>query len=548
MTRTSITGILLASTTLAIPAHADLTRLATIPVGAEVTGLFLTEGGDFFMNIQHPSTAITAPFNKPTIGYFSGADFDALPASVEPLPAAESQSDQQTVRTALGEYRPLAQQGDYKDVIEGGLGAIIAGDGTVLNVSSDPDFNGFIPTGENEGYLFTNWEDRPGGMSRIKIERDDAGKWIVGMTEASGEAEATPDVMMLDFSAVGGTWVNCFGSVSPWNTPLTSEELYFDNTEAWNDPSAGGDFDDAEMTRKYTGGITNPYDYGYIVEITNAVDDPTPVKHFALGRFSHENAFVMPDQKTVYMSDDGTGTVFFKFVADAEGDLSAGTLYAAKAVQQGEPGADATSSSFDISWVELAHGSEDEIAGWIDSYDDIEMKAPAGEPSDQPTNDNFITDEEIAAWANGEADDDRVAFLETRKAAAAKGATAEFRKMEGVMGNYEAMDDGTSAHIYMAMSEIGETMSDDSGDIQLAENLCGAVYQLSYDDNYSVNSMVPIVAGGPYDDSASANTCAVDNISNPDNIKVLPDGRVVIGEDTGFHQNNMLWLWTSPAT
>ena len=60
----------------------------------------------------------------------------------------------------------LTQEGDFSDVIPGGLGAIIAADGTVLKSSNDPDFNGFIPTGENEGYLFTNWEDRPGGMSR----------------------------------------------------------------------------------------------------------------------------------------------------------------------------------------------------------------------------------------------------------------------------------------------------------------------------------------------------------------------------------------------
>lgn len=45
-----------------------------------------------------------------------------------------------------------------------------------------------------------------------------------------------------------------------------------------------------------------------------------------MGRFSHENVAIMNDQKTVYQSDDGSGTVFFKFVATTAGDLSGGTL------------------------------------------------------------------------------------------------------------------------------------------------------------------------------------------------------------------------------
>ena len=35
------------------------------------------------------------------------------------------------------------------------------------------------PTGDNEGYLFTNWEDRPGGMSRVKVMRAEDGTYSV---------------------------------------------------------------------------------------------------------------------------------------------------------------------------------------------------------------------------------------------------------------------------------------------------------------------------------------------------------------------------------
>lgn len=53
----------------------------------------------------------------------------------------------------------------------------------------------------------------------------------------------------------------------------------------------------------------------------------------------------MPDARTLYMSDDdsakynhkvyntASGGVLFKFVADVKGDLSAGTLYAARLTQ-----------------------------------------------------------------------------------------------------------------------------------------------------------------------------------------------------------------------
>ena len=59
--------------------------------------------------------------------------------------------------------------------------------------------------------------------------------------------------------------------------------------------------------------------------------------------------------------------------------------------------------------------------------------------------------------------------------------------------------------------------------------------------------MTPVVAGGPYDKNAETNACALDAVSNPDNIVVRNDGSVLIGEDTGNHENNAMWLWKSAA-
>ncbi|HKL77260.1 MAG TPA: alkaline phosphatase PhoX [Gammaproteobacteria bacterium] len=257
-----------------------LTRLATLPLGAEVTGLYLTANGDLFLNAQHPSDSNAAPFNRATVGVVEGQDFRALPRDFPAVSVPADRADKQRVRTAVGSYRILGR----------------------------------------EGYLYTNWEDRPGGLSRLHIRKGGDGAWAVVDDTAA----------MLDFASVDGTWVNCFGTVTPWGNPLSSEELYFAQTDQWNDRDheyLGG----VQGLAAYLGYPTdgsgawpNPYQYGYIVEIARADQaDPGIEKRYALGRFSHENAVVMPDEQTVYLSDDGTGTVFFKFVADRAGNTSA---------------------------------------------------------------------------------------------------------------------------------------------------------------------------------------------------------------------------------
>lgn len=510
-------ALLLAATAMTSAAQAEsLVRVLTAPLGAEITGLY-EQGDDLFANMQHPDKEIGGVYAKAVVGVIANVDWTASEHA-----APTTDADKKVVTTSLGDYQILLSEGD-----NGTVGVISSIAGEELLVSNDPDFNGFIPTGDNTGYLFTNWENRPGGMSRAALTRGADGKW------------STDAVEMLDFSAVGGTWVNCFGTVSPWGTPLTSEELYFDNTADWNNAEYKYHADNLTLAT-YLGNdqYPNPYDYGYIVEITDPTASAAPVKMMALGRFSHENAVVMPDQKTVYLSDDGTGVVFFKFVADTAGDLSAGTLFGAKIIQDGESGAESAETALNIEWVELAHASNDEIAAWVADYDGIGLDAyKAGET-------NYISDAEIAAWAAGEAADDRVAFLESRKAAVAKGATGEFRKMEGVNINLDGAADGSVPFMYMAMSSIDKTMSDGEGAIQLAENKCGVVYEMELDANFDVNRMVPVVAGFGYNKDNAPNACPVDSVSNPDNLIVRKDGSVVIGEDTSNHENNALWIYT----
>lgn len=513
-----------------------LTRLATVPVGAEITGIFLTDNDELFFNVQHPSD-LDGNDTAAQVGVVTGFDWSTLDPLAADLTVPETDAEKLAVRLVAGEYQVIGNAGDtFTNQLPHGLGSITTSDGlTAIKQSQDPDFNAFVPTSANgdTGYLFTAWEDRPGAMSRIELTKEESGSWITG------------DVMNVDFSNVLGTLINCFGTLSPWNTPLTSEENYeAENTQQWNNKAyldGYPSYTDVKNLQTYLGTSTlpNPYDYGYIVEITSPTSgSPTPLKHFTLGRAAHENAVVMPDWKTVYTTDDGSNKAFYKFVATTAGDLSAGTLYAAKLIQDAT--SDPAKAGFNIEWIELGNSNNTQIKTWINSYNGItETDYTEGETS-------YITQAEIDDWAINNTGDDRYAFLETLRAAKAKGATTEFRKMEGVVINYDGAASGSVPFMYVAMSEVGKGMVDAEGDIQLDSSAkCGAVYRFGLQSDFNVNRMEPVVVGGAYnaDGDANGNKCDVDAISNPDNLAVLDDGRVLIGEDTSKHINNTLWVY-----
>ncbi|AWB65740.1 cell surface protein [Saccharobesus litoralis] len=554
-----------------------LTRLATVPLGAEVTGAFVSKEGYLFFNAQHPDSANTATdkagkmINKGTVGAVTGINLNQLPKSLPELPLAKTDAEKQSVRVAIGEYQVLGQNGDtYNNTIQGAsaLGHIMDSTRQNLVVDTDmPDFNGFISTGEGEGYLFTNWEYVPGGMSRMRLKMQDDFSWKVDFAD------------MIDFSSVHGTAANCFGSMTPWDTPLTSEEWTIDDdldrtSAGWN--TRPNNFQQSQLTKFVDfdadgSDFPNPYRYGYIVEIKDPTEaKPEPVKHFTIGRVEHENSVVMPDRKTVYTTQDDTGGLLLKFVADQAEDLSSGTLYAAKLTQDksNEP----LVTGFDVSWVELASGNNAQIEAWVAQFDGVKAD-PDGTGEEQ-----YLTIADVKAWANGDATyplvtndkdttgnaitagkpmDNRVAFLETRQAAKAKGATAEFRKLEGINVNIkramEAVEgkdmidgeDVNKAYVYFAISDIDSTMTDGTGDIALNTRVkdCGGVYRMPLEANYNVSRIEPILMGSTMVSGVSGSEkCAVDQIAQPDNVLVLDDGRIMIGED-GSQTNNTLWLF-----
>ena len=82
---------------------------------------------------------------------------------------------------------------------------------THLDVYKRQDFTSLLPVGDKL-FSITHFEDNPAGMFLSELTTDADGN----MTPVSTKP--------LSFAGVGGLWLPCAGSVSPWNTHLGSEE------------------------------------------------------------------------------------------------------------------------------------------------------------------------------------------------------------------------------------------------------------------------------------------------------------------------------------
>ncbi|MFO1039471.1 MAG: DUF839 domain-containing protein [Geminicoccaceae bacterium] len=434
---------------------------------------------------------------------------------------------------------------------------ILGKDGAPM-VSPSTDFSSLLQK-DGKLYIVSHFETRPAAVYVTEVEQADDGKLIA------------LDTQPVDFSADWGLWVPCAGSVTPWGTHLGSEEYEPDAAKVAaaasveelqkleEDPTAmamyfGFDPGKDDVTAFHK--VFNPYAYGYITEIgLGDGGKATGGKHYAMGRFAHELGIVLPDRKTVYLTDDGTNVGLYRFVADEAGKLDAGTLYAAKWTQTGAENGGAA----DISWIDLGHADSAAVKKLVaegtrfaDIFDTAAM-----------ADDGTCPEGFGGSVANGVREclkvkdgmDLAASRLETRRYAALKGATVELRKEEGI--TY----DPDHNRLYVAISEISNGMEDKaskgkesakydvggSNDIKLAYNPCGGVYSLDLDEDHVATTMKAVIVGKPHKyadgEAWAGNTCDIDGLANPDNISYLP-GRdtLFIGEDTGTgHQNDAVW-------
>ena len=90
-------------------AEMTLTRIATMPDGAEVTGISTNAIGDLFLNAQHPAGKNTLKDDAPAalVGYVAGFDPSA------PTMAIPAEDARTGVSTNSGEYVTFAKAWGY---------------------------------------------------------------------------------------------------------------------------------------------------------------------------------------------------------------------------------------------------------------------------------------------------------------------------------------------------------------------------------------------------------------------------------------------------
>lgn len=366
----------------------------------------------------------------------------------------------------------------------------------------------------------------------------------------------------IDFSEVKGLGVACNANTTPWGTFLSSEENYTVDARQIEadraaDPSGRSD-NLGGFSHLYHGGreLASPYWRGLTPEIRIGADGATHVvKHFAMGRGTYELAQVLGDQRTLITAHDGDARHMTMFVADRAGDLSSGTLYAAKLEQK----AAENGGTFDLKWIKLGHATDDEIRALVEGgikFSDI------FETSDGPA-EGFV---EVFAGSSKTPEYLKVknelaaAFLETMRYTSYKGGTSEFNKAEGLAYDPE----GNRA--FLAVTDISKGMEEGvtsgaSGDhIRLAKVKAGAVYamplaggQTDTDGNPIDSAHVPVSMSVPRgllgldlaEADAWGNTADLQHIANPDNLYWSSAYKTLfIGEDsTKGHLNNVLWAW-----
>ena len=562
------------------PSRRDLLKwfagIPFLPLGAMTTAAALSGCND-----SDNDTAVTPPVTKPA--NLKAATFTAMAAPIAIADRAKTSvssklkidwDDSTSSEYQLG-YKSFFETGNT--VPKWGGGEIIAGG--YFNANGDPIMDTSVPASPRQFF-----SDCPDGSSLIHLDGaqvegvnnpvfhvvqfEYASQNLAGASEYGNlpspiailtldQNQTTGHLELkkyfnVDTSAVHGLWITCGASMSPWNTHLSSEEYEPDAFEQGiGGPSPKG------ISKNFFGdeAAAKPYNYGHLPEvIVNKDGSGSIVKHFCMGRISHELVHVMPDNRTVIMGDDYTNGGFFMFIADVAKDLSAGKLYVAKYVSELTE-----SSTGQIKWIELGHATSQEIEKMV-NVDNIQpsdiMESLTTNPNDASYTEIILAKKKL--WVKVKPGMEKAAaFLETHRYAALKGGSMAFTKMEGTTINI------IDKVAYSALANIQDSMIKDNAAWVAAHNVsftkkitAGGV--LAHDltagqnttDGQPINSeWIPyqskmLLMGEDITVDSLGNTANPDKIASPDNLKFSETLRTLfIGEDSGNHPNNFLWAY-----
>ncbi len=214
------------------------------------------------------------------------------------------------------QYQVLFSEGDE----------VVTANGATGMAKKNHDFVAYLPIDKlgKQGYLYVGHE------TRIKdpILGDGGGGTVLKIQFSKKKWEVIGKKRNVDFSAVGGTILNCGGTITP-NGYILSAEEYFpqSNEEIEKYISQLGKFN----------GKPKFENFGWMVMV-NPSSAQASQKVINFGRYVHEDAHCTKDGMTVYLTDDFCPGVFFKFQCIRPNDYTEGQLYAYQQSVDGNSG------------------------------------------------------------------------------------------------------------------------------------------------------------------------------------------------------------------
>lgn len=226
--------------------------------------------------------------------------------------------------------------------------AAFPGDNGLTVVVRNHEVNPNAP--ENEGPFYS--EDNRNGLS--SVDKSLVYDWGRGAPAMGGTTNLVYDTknqkVVSQYLSLAGTLRNCAGGPTPWNTWITCEETV---------QRADDHFE---------------FDHGYVFEVPATTQQKlhkaVPIKD--MGRFNHEAVAVDPGSGVVYLTEDRSDGLLYRYIPNVKGELlKGGTLQAL--VIRGQKSMDTRNweetrtvelnTPLDVEWmgVENIHAPQDDL-------------------------------------------------------------------------------------------------------------------------------------------------------------------------------------------